>query len=247
MTEEITDDRLLGGRVVLRQSAGGYRAGIDPVFLAAAVPAARGERVLDVGCGTGAAALCLAARVDGAQVTGIEFDRAQVRLATENARASGFADRAEFFAGDLRTPPVRLAPATFDHVMANPPFIAAGEGRTPPNAERARATVEAEADLHDWLRFSLMMARPKGTVTLIHRADRLDDVLTLLKGRLGGIVVFPLWTSADATKPAKRVIIQGRTASKSPLALMPGLLLHQADGGFTPTAERVLRDGAGLF
>jgi tRNA1(Val) A37 N6-methylase TrmN6 len=244
--DDLTEDRLLGGRVRLIQPAAGHRAGIDPVFLAAAVPAIAGERVLDVGSGTGAAALCLAARVAGASVTGIEADRALVRLATDNAEASAVGDRVRFFTGNLMAPPVRLAPASFDHVMANPPFLPEGAGRASPDPGKAAATVEDKAGLADWLRFCLLMAARTGTVTLIHRADRLEAILGGLAGHLGGVVVFPLWPGGEGRKAAKRVIVTGRRGSRAPLSLVPGLVLHQPGGAFTDDAEAVLRHAGAL-
>ena len=243
---DLTEDRLLGGRVQLTQPATGYRAGIDPVFLAAAAPVRAGERVLDVGAGAGAAALCLAARVAGASVSGIEADRALVRLATANAEASGVGERVRFFIGDLLAPPIRLAPASFDHVMANPPFLAEGTGRASPDPGKAAATVEDKARLEDWLRFCLLMAAPKGTVTLIHRADRLDAILEAMVGRLGSIVVFPLWPGGEGRKAAKRVIVTGRREGRAPLSLVPGLVLHQPGGAFTDEAEAILRHAGAL-
>jgi len=245
--DELTEDRLLGGRVRLSQPTTGYRAGIDPVFLAAAVPAKAGERVLDVGAGAGAAALCLAARVANTSVSGVEADRALVRLANANAGATGIGDRVQFFAGDLLTPPVRLAPASFDHVMANPPFMPEGACRASPDPGKAAATVEHRAGLGDWLRFCLLMAAPTGTVTLIHRADRLDALLEAIAGRLGGVVVFPLWPGGEGRKAAKRVIVTGRRGSRAPLSLVPGLVLHQPGGAFTDEAEAVLRHAGALL
>ena len=173
-------------------------------------------------------------------------DRTLVRLANANAEANGVGGRAEFFLGDLVHPPIRFAAASFDHVMANPPFRSAGSGRIPADAGRARATVEDRAGLDHWLRFCLMMARPHGTVTLIYAADRLDDLLVALAGRLGGLVVFPLWPGGGAQKPAKRVLVSGRRTSQAPLALMPGLVLHRPDGTFTPQADAVLRGGEAI-
>lgn len=241
-----TEDRLLGGRVRLAQPATGYRVGIDAVLLAAAIPAVSGDKVLDVGTGAGAAALCLAVRVAGVTVTGIDRDRELVRLAADNARATGVGDRVRFFAGDLRQPPMRLAPASFDHVMANPPFVAAGTGTEPPERGKAAATIEDGARLDDWLRFCVMMAAAKGTVTLIHRADRLDAVLAAVAGRLGGVVVFPLWPGGEGRKAAKRVLVRAQKGSRAPLRLMPGLVLHAADGRFTAEAEAVLREAGAL-
>ena len=242
-TEE-SEGTLLGGRVKLRQPVTGYRVAIDPVFLAAAVPALSGDRVLDVGCGVGAAALCVAARIVGCRVTGIERDRELVRLANDNIALSGLASQVSVMAGDLLAPPPRLEPGGFDHVLANPPHLAAGTATPPPDLARAAAHVEGEADLAAWIRFLLAMTRPKGSLTVIHRADRLDALLGQLSGRAGEIVVFPLWPGAG--KSAKRVILRARKGIAAPTRLAPGLILHEPDGRYTAAAEAVLREGAGL-
>jgi tRNA1(Val) A37 N6-methylase TrmN6 len=244
-TPAVSRDALLGGRVTVLQPVTGYRAAIDPVFLAAAVSATAGERVLDVGAGVGTAALCLAARVPGIKVSGIEVQRDLVRLAMRNADINGLSGSADFMRGSLLEPPLRLAPGSFHHVMANPPFVEAGRGNQPPDPGKAAANVEGAAGIGDWLRFCLLMARSKGSVTLIHRADRLDDVLAAMRGHLGEIVVFPLWPGGGG-KPAKRVIVRGRKGLVTPMRLTPGLILHETDGAFTAAAEAVLRDAGGL-
>jgi tRNA1(Val) A37 N6-methylase TrmN6 len=239
-----SEDSLLGGAIKLRQPRAGYRTAIDPVFLAAAVPAEAGETVLDAGCGVGAASLCLAKRVPDCRITGIEAQRDLVRLANENAALNGFADRIVIIAGDILRPPPRLDPGSFNHVMANPPYLA-GEAATPPaNAAKATATLEGEADLAAWLRFALAAVRPKGTVTFIHRADRMEQLLAQLSQRAGEIVVFPLWPGDN--KPAKRIIVRARKGVATPTRLTPGLVLHQADGRYTAAADAVLREGAAL-
>jgi tRNA1(Val) A37 N6-methylase TrmN6 len=246
-----SQDEFLGGRVSLLQPAKGYRAAIDPVFLAAAVAASPGQRVLDVGAGVGTASLCLAARIAGLSVAGVERQPDLVGLARRNAEINGLGDRIDVMVGDLRQPPVRLAAGTFDHVMANPPHFEAGRGNRPPDAGKAAATVEDDVTFEDWLRFCLLMVRPKCSVTLIHRADRLDRVLTALDGRLGDIVVFPLWpgpatAAGPGERPAKRVIFRGRKGVAGPLRLAPGLVLHGEGGAFTAGAQAILRHGAGL-
>jgi tRNA1(Val) A37 N6-methylase TrmN6 len=234
----VTEDRLLGGRVHLIQPARGYRAGIDPVLLAAAVPATPGDRVLDLGAGAGAAALCLAARVAGVLVVGLEADAALMCLARAGAERSGLGDRTVFHAADIRNATRILSPETYDHVMANPPFMAMGTGRMPPDAGKAAATVESGATLGDWIRVAATMVRHGGTVTVIHRGDRLDAVLASLAGRLGAITIYPLWP--DRSRPAKRVIVAARKGSAAPLRLLRGLVLH-AEGAFTAEADAVLR------
>jgi len=240
----VTDDRLLGGRVRLRQSADGARAAIDPVFLAAAVPAEPNQQILDAGCGAGAAMLCLAARVPQCRVVGLELQRDLVRLAGDNAQLNQMGDRLSVMVGDLLHPPPRLSPGSFDHVMANPPFIERGRGSEAPNPAKAAAKIEGEAALGDWVRFALVMVRAKGTVTFIHRADRIDALLGQLAGRFGGIVIFPLWPRAG--QPAGRVLVQARKQIAAPARLAAGLVLHEADGRFTAAAEAVLRGGDAL-
>lgn len=241
---ERTEDSLLGGRVRLAQPATGYRVAIDPVMLAAAVPAADGESVLDVGTGVGAAALCLAWRVPGCRVVGIESQSALARLGNDNAQANGMRERVSIIIGDLLRLPPRLAPASFHHVMANPPYLPAAAATAPPDAGKAAANIEGEAKLGDWLRFCLSMARPKGGITLIYRADRLDVLLAEVRGQIGSITLLPLWPGDG--RPASRVILHGRKGGGGPLRLMPGLVLHEADGRYTAAADAILREGAAL-
>jgi tRNA1(Val) A37 N6-methylase TrmN6 len=244
VSDDLTLDRLLGGRVSLSQPARGYRVAIDPVLLAAAVPAVAGERVLDAGAGTGAAALCLAVRVRGCKVVGIELQRALQQIAALNVAQNGLGERVEMLVGDLVQPPPRFAWGSFDHVMTNPPHLAARAASAPPLAERAIAHVEA-VPLAAWLQGCVRMLTPGGMLTLIHRAERIGEILAALSDAVGALVVFPLWPG-DAQEPAGRVLVQGRKGSRAPLALMRGLILHQEDGRFSAAAEAVLRHGHAL-
>lgn len=244
ISKTVSADTLLGGKIRLLQPQTGYRAAIDPVFLAAAVPAGPGDMVLDVGAGVGAVSLCLAWRERGCQIRGIEPQRGLARLAARNIELNGFVGRIEVMIGDLLRPPPRLAPGSFHHVMANPPFLPAENGTRPPDPGKAAAQVEGEAGLADWIRFCLTMTRPKGSVTFIHRADRLDALLSELRTRAGEIVIFPLWPGGN--KPAGRVLVRARKSVAGPMRLATGLTLHEPDGRYTEAAEAVLRHGAGL-
>jgi tRNA1(Val) A37 N6-methylase TrmN6 len=245
MPEDLTEDTLLGGRVRFDQPASGYRAAIDPVLLAAAVPVAAGETVLDAGAGTGAASLCLAARVSDCRIVGLEVQRALQRLASHNVVQNDLGRRVQMIAGDLGRPPPRLVGTVFDHVMTNPPHHAAATASASPSPERARAHVEHQLDLADWLAGCLRMLGPGGVLTLIHRADRLADTLAILRGPLGDLVVFPLWPRPGA-RPAKRILVQGRKGSRGPLRLARGLVLHDHDGRYSAAAEAVLRHASAL-
>lgn len=242
-----TEDRLLNGRVRLRQPAKGYRAAIDPIFLAAAVPAGHPCSVLDLGCGVGAAALCLLARLPEAEVTGLEAQSELAAVARDNAELNGWAHRFEVVEGDVADRGALAGRASagrgFDEVLCNPPHHAAGMTAAPEPA-KAKATHEVGAALDDWVEAALAHVRHKGAVTFIHRADRLDDLLAGLRGRAGGIVVFPLWPKPG--QAARRVLVRARKGVRAPLTLAAGLVLHDDDGRFTAAAEGVLREGRGL-
>jgi tRNA1(Val) A37 N6-methylase TrmN6 len=244
ITPGLTDDDLLGGRIVLRQPGHGARAGSDAALLAAAVPARSGERALELGCGTGAAMICLASRVPGLAVTGLEVDAAAARLAEVNVVRNRLADRLEVVAGDIADPPDRLLPESFAHVLANPPFFAAGGGTPAPLAARAKARMAPAGELDGWLRLAARMLRPGGSVTVIYRTERLDDLLAACRRRFGAILLFPLWPGGG--KPAKRIILQARKGSRAALRLLPGLVLHGEGHGYTEAAEAVLRHGERL-
>jgi len=243
VAEHLTDDHLLGGRVRFSQPAHGYRVAIDPVLLAAAVPARPGERVLDAGAGTGAASLCLAARVAECRIVGLELQRPLQRIASHNVAQNELGGRVEMVEGDLERPPPRLVGASFDHVMTNPPHLPAATSPSP-NRQRALAHAEASLDLAGWLLGCLRMLKPDGRLTLIHRTDRLSETLAALLGRAGEVIVFPLWPAAG--RPAKRMLIHARKGARGPLRLVPGLALHDERGGFCPWLEDVLREGRPL-
>ena len=239
---EFSEDSFLDGTVILRQPVDGYRAAIDPIMLAASVTAEPRQRVLEAGTGHGAAAICLARRVPDCHVTGIEIQPDAVRLANDNARLNGLAGKVQVMVGDLVRPLPRIAAGGFDHAMANPPFLDAARADGSPVEGRVAANVEGDAKLGDWIGFLLRMVRAKGTITLIHRADRLDEILALLHGNAGETVVFPLWPKRGVA--AKRVIVRARKGIRTPLMVSPGLVLHEDDGTYTEQADAILRGGA---
>ncbi len=231
--------------MVISQPGQGYRAGSDPVFLAAALPVRPGWRVLDLGCGVGAAGLCLLARVPDAVVTGLELQPELAALARANGAANGFGAGYQVVEGCLESPPALIKGQGFDAVITNPPWYEAGTVSEPPVASKRIGHVERGLDLDGWLRAAVKLLRPRGHLALIHRADRLDDILAAMKPlKLGAIQVILLWPKAG--RPATRVVVIARKDMKSPLEIGPGLVLHQADGRPTAEAEAVLRHGARL-
>ena len=235
---QTTDDKLLDGRVVLRQPVQGYRAAVDPVLLAAAVRMTGPARVLDAGCGTGAAAFCLAARAAEAHITGLEIQPLYAGWARESAVLNHMQDRVRIVDGDLARPPDLGAP--FDMVMTNPPF--GQDGTAPPNAGLATAHMESGLDLAGWIKACLRLLGNNGRLVMIHRADRLSEILAALAPGTGDIRVLPIFPKTG--EAARRVIVDAGKGRRTPDTLLPGLVLHEGDGKYTPAADAVLRGGA---
>ena len=241
-TDGWSEDRILGGRLGLRQPRRGYRIAIDPILLAAAVDVAPGSCVLDLGSGVGAAALCLAHRRSDVQVVGLERDAELAATLGWNARANGLAARVHAVTGDAAAPP--FPPQSFAAVLTNPPFLPRGRGSPPASPGRQRANVEGTLDLAGWLRAALGLVRDGGWLYAVHRADRLGAFAAACGRRAQGIDVLPLWPRAGSA--AKRIVVRIRVGSERPDRLLPGLVLHATDGHFTPEAERILRDSGNL-
>jgi tRNA1(Val) A37 N6-methylase TrmN6 len=193
----ITDDAVLGGRLRLRQPARGHRVGHDAILLAAATPAAAGETAIDLGAGVGAAGLALARRVPGLTVRLIEIDADLAALARENAARNGLGDRVTAHALDVASPPAQfaadgLASELADRVLMNPPFHEAGRAQASPDARRRGAYVAEPGALAVWLSAAARLLRSGGTLSLIHRADALGEVLRLLEPEFGSVAVLPV-------------------------------------------------------
>jgi tRNA1(Val) A37 N6-methylase TrmN6 len=238
----LTEDRLLGGRVVLRQAARGYRAGMDAALLAAAVEARPGDRVIEAGCGVGGVLMQIASRRPGVQLTGVERDPAAAALAMENAGLNG--PEAQILCADIGAGFRSLGLEPFAWAIANPPFFDDPGALRAPTAEKSGAWM-ADDGLEAWTRFLLKAVREGGRIVMIHRADRLADILALLSVKAGSFAIRPVQPFAD--EPAKRVLVQAVKTGRAPLRLLPALVLHdRATGRHTSQAEAILRGEAAL-
>ncbi len=241
---EVSEDKMLGGRLTLRQPREGYRAGVDAALLAAACDAGGGERVIEAGCGVGAALLAAAARRPGARFTGVERDSAMADLAAGNIALNGLNDRVDVIGAIIESPFRNLGLPPFDAAMANPPFFDDALALRGPSPAKRGAWI-ADEGLGAWLGFLVKAVREGGTITLIHRADRLADILAGLAPKAGSFQIRPIQPFADV--PAKRVLVRAAKTGKAPLVLLPALILHdRAAGKHTKATEAILRGEAAL-
>lgn len=238
-----SEGSLLGGRVRYRQPEAGFRSGIEPVLLAAVVPATPAARVLEAGTGAGAGLLCLAARVPGVRGIGVERDPALAALAGWNFVANGFT-ALTVVAADIDSPePGLIAGERFDHAFANPPWHPA-TGTAPGHPARTAAKRGGE-ELGAWVAALAGRLRPRGTLSLVLPAAQVPQALAAAAAAHSGApLLFPLWPKQG--RAAKLVLLRVTRGARGPFRLLAGLVLHREDGRFTEAAEAILRDGAAL-
>jgi tRNA1(Val) A37 N6-methylase TrmN6 len=246
-TAGLTEDRFLGGRLLLRQPKTGHRAGHDAILLAAAVSTRPGQRVVEFGAGVGAAGLALASRVAGLALVLVEIDPGLAELARGNAasnrihaetRVLDVAASAETFAA------AGLLPDSVDAVLMNPPFNDPARHRGSPDAARQAAHVAQPATLESWVNAARRILKSGGVLTLIWRADALAELLAGLGRGFGSVAVLPV--HGKAGEPAIRVLVRSIKGGRAPLAIHPGLVLHTGSGAPPPEAEAILTGRAVL-
>jgi tRNA1(Val) A37 N6-methylase TrmN6 len=249
MSAEVTEDAVLGGKLRLKQPTGGHRFGHDAILLAAACPARAGERVVDLGAGVGAAGLALALRVGGTKLVLVEINAALAALAAENAQLNGLAARVSSVVLDVAAPAAAFAaaglgPESAARVLMNPPFNDPARQRASPDLERRLAHAGSAETLPAWIKAAARLLRPRGTVSMIWRADRLAQVLQALAPTFGAVTVLPVHPTEQ--EPAVRVLVRATKGSRAPLVLLPGFVLNDGSGCPTTQARSVLRGDAVL-
>ncbi len=240
MTQAVSAGTLLNGKISYLQPVQGFRTGIEPLLLAASVPARPGERVIEAGTGAGAGLLALGSRVAPLAGTGVECDPAMANIAATNFAANNF-HQLHVACAEIESWRVD---GTYDHAFSNPPWHR--HNATPsPEAGRRRAKMARPEMLETWVAVLASTLRHRGTLSLILPAALLcSGVVALEKSDCTEMWLLPLWPHAG--EPAKLIILRGVRGGRGSSTVMPGLVLHAPGGGFTEEANGILRDGLGL-
>jgi tRNA1(Val) A37 N6-methylase TrmN6 len=231
ISQEVTEDAFLGGKLRLCQPKSGHRAGHDAMLLSAATPARSGDRVVELGAGIGAAGLAVARRVPNIELVLVEIDEKLAELAHGNAVSNGIT--AETIVLDVTSPSrafvsVGLAPDSADVVLMNPPFNDFTRHRASPDRTRQIAHVATASTLDDWIGAGRRILKTGGFLVMIWRADGIAEVLATLGRGFGGLAILPV--HADVTSPAIRVLVRAVKGGKAPTRLEPALILNDDRG-----------------
>ena len=244
----LSQDAFLGGKLQIWQPREGYRAGTDPVFLAASVRALAGQSVLEMGCGVGVASLCLGRRVAGLSLTGIELQSEYSALAQRNSRENQVP--MEVIEADLDSLPLELRQRSFDHVIANPPYFETKRLTPPKDSGKEISHIAQPGSIANWVETGVKRLSPKGVISIVHLTESLTDVLGILSEKCGEIEIFPIVSRGN--RPASRVITTARKGSRTPLVLHPPKVVHKESAhtsdaeDYSDWATGVLRYGEAL-
>jgi tRNA1Val (adenine37-N6)-methyltransferase len=227
---QTTQDYFLGKRLCIKQPAHGYRAGIDAILLGSAAAQFKFENICEMGCGVGTAFLTMLARHfdNGHNIKsalGLEIDEQAFELAKENILFNGFEKigKVENLNALIPNSPYENK---YDLVFSNPPYFDDNNKIRNPHENRQTAYVIG-APLENWIKAMLRLCHSKGEILLIHRADRLYDILNALQKRAGNIRVLPIYPKSRDN--ANRILIAAKKASRAPIQILPPIILRDSD------------------
>lgn len=240
-TPDVIETTLLRGQVKLLQPREGFHASMDTVLLAAACKIQDGQNLLDVGCGVGSAGLCITLKKKNISLFGIDIFENNIDLARQNATLNSIADQCNFQCNNILQEDV-FKDNYFDVAITNPPYQAGGKHTPSPHEHKALAHGEdgSEITLKEWCKYLHKKLKQGGSMVMVHRADRLDEIIRALTERrwFGSLVILPVHSRID--EPAKRVLVAARKERYAPLVIKPALVMHEADGRYTERAAAIL-------
>lgn len=243
---ELTEDKLLGGKVIIFQPKKGYRVAMDSCLLAAAVPAKAGDSILDLGVGTGAVSLCIRARVPKTQIVGIDKNTGYLELAQKSVVKNGWENSIDLHFGDVCHPPRILEPASFDYVVANPPYFDEDAYFKSPNAGKSEAHANHGSNLPHWVKCAKQFLKPGGQFFVIFPSDREETLLTALKEQFNEIHLFRVFSSTETTTIRLIAVAKAVLSSETAIIEAGKLQIRDEKGDYTPTARGILWDGDAL-
>ena len=244
--DEFTKDSFLGGGIRIWQPKKGYRAGIDPILLAASVNVSAGQKVLDLGCGVGTASFAIGYRVKNVELYGIEIQKVFADLANLNSKENGIELQIE--CTNISNLSSNITSKNFDHVIANPPYFDRKFSVSGMNFSKEKSFGDT-CTISEWLKVAAKRAKPKGFVHFIVRSDRLMEIFTNMPNSLGSLVITPIISRKNQN--AKLTILHAKKNGRAGFIISSPIILHplksDSQKKYVPKVDKVLRNGASLI
>lgn len=234
--ERVDDLDLKGLKII--QDPNTFCFGMDAVLLSHFARAQSGDKVVDLGTGTGVIPILMSGRSESAVFYGVEIQSSMADMARRSVILNGLEDRIQIIEGDLKESPSYLGFNSYQLVTANPPYKKMGTGMVNPNKVKAAARHEILCNLDDVLKAASSLLTKGGRLSMVHRPNRIDDII--LSMRDYGIepktirVVYP-----SIKKAPNMLLIEGVLGARPHLTWLPPLIVYDDSGDFTPELKAI--------
>ena len=236
-SDEIIDDLQYKG-LKLIQKKNGFRFGVDAVLLADFADVRKTDRVIDLGTGTGIIAVLLAGKSGAASVTGLEIQPDIAEMAQRSVKLNALEDRVKIINGDLRECAGYLGTAGFNVVVTNPPYMNLGGGLLNPSDTKAVSRHEIMCNLDDIATVSSRLLLPGGLFFMVHRPDRLVDVVYHMRCR-GIEPKYIRFVHPSPYKKANLMLIKGMKGGRPQLKMLEPLYIYDENGAYSKEINQI--------
>ncbi|NLL75687.1 MAG: tRNA1(Val) (adenine(37)-N6)-methyltransferase [Clostridiales bacterium] len=207
--------------------------GMDAVLLSGFVRAKSGDKVLDLGTGTGIIPILMEAKTNAAHFTGLEIQEESADMAMRSVALNNLQDKISIVQGDLREAGTLFDAASFDVITCNPPYMTSQHGLQNPDAPKAIARHEILCTLEDVVAQAANLLKPGGNFFMVHRPFRLTEIMVLLhKYKLEPKRMQLVYPYVD--KEPNMVLIEANRGGKSRITVEKPLIVYKEPGVYMP-------------
>ncbi len=225
-------DDLQRNNLQIIQDPGRFCFGMDAVLLSGFARAKKGERVLDMGTGTGIIPILLTAKTDAAHITALEIQEESADMARRSVALNALQERINVVTGDIKEASSIFGKSSFDVVTSNPPYMISGHGEDNPADAKAIARHEVLCDLNDVVREAAAVLKPNGRFYMVHRPFRLAEIIrTMEKYKLEPKEMRMVHPFID--KEPNMVLIAATKGGNSGIKIAPPLIVYKEQGVYT--------------
>lgn len=207
--------------------------GMDAVLLSGFARVREGEKVLDLGTGTGIIPILLEAKTRASHLTGLEIQEESADMAARSVKLNGLQDKIAIVQGDIKEAGTLFGAASFDVVTCNPPYMIGQHGLKNPDAPKAIARHEVLCTLLDVVSQTAKLLRPGGNFFMVHRPFRLAEIMALLQEyRLEPKRMRLVYPYVD--KEPNMVLIEANRGGRPRMTVEKPLIVYEKPGVYMP-------------
>lgn len=226
----------------LIQKRDGFCFGVDAVLLSDFADVRKGDKVIDLGSGTGIIAVLLSAKKAAGAVVGLEIQPDMAEMAARSVELNGLGGRVRMVCGDIKDAVGLFGASSFDAVVTNPPYMTRGGGLLNPSDAKAISRHELLCTLEDVIASAGRLLSPGGRFSMVHRPERLADILCLMRANS----IEPKYLRFVHPSPGKKpnlVLVSGTRDGRPMLRVLEPLYIYDSNGEYTAEINRIYNRG----